>query len=283
MSILLTSNTRAIVQGATGRIGQIQTRWMLEYGTRLVAGVTPGYGGKSIDELPIYDCVHEAVTTEKANASVLFVPASLMRNAVLESVDAGIELIVAVPEHVPLHDTMWIRHVAREKGVHIIGPNTPGVISPGVGKLGIMPGNMFTEGRTGLISRSGTLAYEVAGHLNEAGYGQSTVVGMGGDPVVGTSLGELLEMFENDPETDAVVIVGEIGGTAEEDAAPYIEKMRKRVVSFIAGRSAPVGRTLGHAGAIIRGKAGTAESKIACLEKAGSRIAASIAEIPGLL
>ncbi|GHS92531.1 succinate--CoA ligase subunit alpha [Synergistales bacterium] len=286
MSILLTKETRAIVQGATGRIGRKQTGWMLEYGTKIVAGVTPGHGGEVLEDLgaiPVYDCVSEAVAEQGANASVLFVPAPLVKNAVLESVDAGIDLIVSVPEHVPVHDTLKMRYSTRDKGMILIGPNTPGVISPGIGKLGIMPGNMFTQGRVGLISRSGTLAYEVAGYLNEAGYGQSTVVGMGGDPVVGTSLGEILGMFEQDPETDAVVVVGEIGGTAEENAAPQIARMKKRVVSFMAGRSAPDGRTLGHAGAIIRGRSGTIEYKTKCLEEAGAKVASAIAEICLLL
>ncbi|MDR1732708.1 MAG: succinate--CoA ligase subunit alpha [Synergistaceae bacterium] len=279
MSILLTKETRAVVQGATGRIGRKQTEWMLEYGTKIVAGVTPGHGGevlKEFGDLPVYDCVADAVTERQANATVLFVPAPLLRNAVLESAAAGMNLIVAVPEHVPVHDTLQMRCFARERGTTLIGPNSAGLISPGIGKLGILPGNMFTAGRVGLISRSGTLAYEVAGYLGEKGCGQSTVVGLGGDPVTGTSLSELLEMFEEDPETDAVVVVGEIGGTAEVGAAKQVARMKKRVVFFMAGRSAPAGRTLGHAGAIIRGQTGTIEYKTRCLEEAGAGVASSI-------
>ena len=283
MSIYLTKDTRAIVQGGTGRIGQIQLRWMLDCATRLVAAVTPGRGGELVEGLPVYDCVCEAVKEQGANASVLFVPAPLLKDAVLESIEAGMKLIVAVPEHVPVHDSMELRRVAKANGVTLLGPNTPGIISPGIGKLGIMPANLFTPGRIGMISRSGTLAYEVAGHVNEMGLGQSTLLGIGGDPVIGIDIPDILRDFESDPDTDAVVIIGEIGGSAEEEAAPVIKSMKKPVLVYIAGRSAPAGRTMGHAGAIIRGAEGTVESKIRVLEEAGAKVALSIAQIPELL
>lgn len=283
MSILLTKDTRAIVQGATGRIGQVQTRWMLEYGTKIVAGVTPGQGGSTVHGVPVYDNVAEAVEKEGANATVLFVPARFAKSAVLESIDAGLKLIVAVPEHIPVHDSMELRAAARAKGTWLIGPNTPGIISPGIGKLGIMPGNMFQPGRIGVISRSGTLAYEVAGYINDAGFGESTLAGIGGDPVIGPDIPDILAEFEKDPETDAVVLVGEIGGSAEEEAAGYIAQMKKPVVAYIAGRTAPPGRRMGHAGAIIRAGQGTVADKSRALSEAGALVAQAIADIPRLL
>lgn len=283
MSIYLTNETRAIIQGGTGRIGQVQLRWMLGCGTKIVAAVTPGRGGETVEGIPVYDSALQTVRECGANASVLFVPAALLRDAVAESIEAGMKLIVAVPEHVPVHDTMELRRLAHEKGATLLGPNSPGIISPGIGKLGIMPANLFKPGRIGLISRSGTLAYEVAGHVNEAGMGESTLVGIGGDPVIGTDIPDILEAFEADPGTDAVVMIGEIGGSAEEKAVPAIARMIKPVVVYIAGRSAPAGRTMGHAGAIIRGGEGTAQSKLDALAGAGAKVAKSIAEIPGLL
>ncbi|BCV24513.1 succinate--CoA ligase subunit alpha [Gelria sp. Kuro-4] len=283
MSILLTEETRAIVQGATGRIGQVQVRWMLEYGTNIVAGVTPGQGGAVVHGVPVYDNVAEAVEKEGADATVLFVPAPYTKDAVLEAIAAGIRLVVAVPEHVPVHDAMAMRRAAREAGVWLLGPNTPGIISPGIGKLGIMPGNMFKPGRIGIISRSGTLAYEVAGYVNEAGYGESTLLGIGGDPVIGPDIPDILAAFEKDPGTDAVVLVGEIGGSAEEEAAPFIARMQKPVVAYIAGRSAPPGRRMGHAGAIIRAGQGTVQDKTRALSAAGAAVATAIAEVPRLL
>ncbi|HHU76889.1 MAG TPA: succinate--CoA ligase subunit alpha [Firmicutes bacterium] len=284
MSILLDRNTRAIVQGITGRIGSVQTNWMLEYGTRLVAGITPGRGGEIVHGLPVYDDVYEAVEKHGANASVMFVPGVFLRNAVLEAIDAGIKLIVAIPEHVPLHDVLQMKSAAEKKGVWLLGPNTPGIISPGIGKLGIMPGNMFTEGKMGIISRSGTLSYELAGILNEAGLGQSTVIGVGGDPVVGSRMIKILQEFEADPQTEAVIIVGEIGGSSEEEAADFIKEMAKPVIAYIAGRTAPSGRRMGHAGAIIsrRGQ-GTVQGKIKALDMAGALIAKKPSDVAGLL
>ena len=284
MSILLNEETRALVQGITGRIGNTQTKWMLEYGTNLVAGVTPGRGGEEVHGLPVYDDVYEAVEKHGVDATVMFVPAAFIRDAVLEAVDAGVKLVVAVPEHVPVHDVLQIKKAADRKGTWLLGPNTPGIVSPGIGKLGIMPGNMFTQGKIGLISRSGTLSYEVAGILNEHGLGQSTLVGVGGDPVVGARMVKVLQEFEADPATSGVVMVGEIGGNAEEEAAEYIKEMSKPVVAYIAGRTAPAGRRMGHAGAII-GKEGegTVEGKIKALQGAGAPVASKLSEVVALL
>lgn len=283
MSIFITEDTKAIVQGISGRIGRVQTKWMLECGTNLVAGVTPGRGGETVEGLPVYDCVAEAVERHGANATVIFVPAPFAKDAVMEAVDAGIKLVVAIPEHVPVHDAIELRRVARAHGVVMLGPNTPGVISPGIGKLGIMPANMFKKGRIGIISRSGTLSYEVAGHINEVGYGESTLVGIGGDPVVGMELSDVLREFERDKNTDAVIVVGEIGGSAEERAAGYVKQMNKPVVAFITGRTAPEGKTMGRPGAIIRGGEGTVSSKVNALSEAGALVASKIRDIPELL
>lgn len=283
MSIYLTEKTRAIIQGGTGRIGRIQAQWMREYGTSLVAGVTPGKGGGDIDGIPVYDCVSEAVEKHGANATVLFTPAPFAREAALESIEAGIRLVVVVPEHVPVHDTLEMKRAAKAKGAVLLGPNCPGIITPGVGKLGIMPANMFSGGRIGLISRSGTLSYEAAGYIIAEGMGISTLIGIGGDPVIGTRIEDVLREFEADPGTDAVVLVGEIGGSAEEEAAGFIRTMKKPVVAYVAGKSAPAGRKLGHAGAIIREGSGTADSKRKTLADAGASVADSISDIPGIL
>ncbi len=283
MSILLDADTRAVVQGMTGRIGRVQTKWMLEYGTNIVAGVTPGRGGEEVLGVPVYDDVVEAVEKHGANASVIFAPAPYAKAAVFEALEAGIKLVVAVPEHVPVADAMEMREKAKTFGAWLLGPTTPGVISPGIGKLGIMPANMFAPGNVGVISRSGTLSYEVAGQLKEAGFGQSTVVGIGGDPVIGVDLQDILEAFEADPDTQAVVIVGEIGGAIEEEAAPFIRQMRKPVVAYIAGRSAPPGRRMGHAGAIVVRGIGTVESKTEALLEAGAIMANWVSEIPALV
>jgi succinyl-CoA synthetase alpha subunit len=273
MSILLDDSTRVIVQGITGRIGSIQTRWMLQYGTKVVGGVTPGKGGATVEGLPVFDSVLEAARQTGANASVFFVPAAFVLDAFLETVDAGIQLIVVVPEHVPVHDVMKMRTYAREKGIFALGPTTPGILVPGKGKMGIMPASLFAPGRVGIISRSGTLSYEFAGILSESRVGQSTVVGMGADPVVLTNLPDILVHFEKDPETDAVIIVGEVGGEQEERAAEFIrEKMKKPVAVYIAGRRSPKGKRMGHAGAIVRGSAGTAEGKHEVLRASGARI-----------
>jgi succinyl-CoA synthetase alpha subunit len=273
MSIFLTKKTKVLVQGITGKIGSIQTRWMKEYGTNIVAGVTPGKGGWEIEEIPVFDSAEEAVRKTGAEASVFFVPAAGVLDAFFENVEAGIRLIVVVPEHVPVHDVMKMRACAQENMMFALGPTTPGILTPGEAKMGIMPGSLFAPGRIGIISRSGTLAYEMAGILTAAGYGQSTVVGMGADPVVLTSMSDILQLFENDPETDGVVIVGEVGGVQEEMAAEFIsESMHKPVAAYIAGRLAPEGKRMGHAGAIVRGSASTYAGKCAALAEAGVRV-----------
>ena len=283
MSILLDRDTRAIVQGITGRIGSVQTRWMLDCGTRLVGGVTPGKGGQEVHGLPVFNTVYQAVDATGANASVIFVPAPFTKDAALEAISAGLRLVVIVTEHVPTRDSIVIKHTARQAGCWVLGPNCPGLLTPGVGKLGIMPANLFVPGPVGVVGRSATLSYEIAGNLTLAGLGQSTAVGIGGDPVTGARFVDVLRLFEADPETAAVVMVGEIGGTAEEEAAEYIREMTKPVVAFIAGRAAPPGRKLGHAGAIIRGSEGTAVSKVRALERAGAAVAATPGEVPILV
>jgi succinyl-CoA synthetase alpha subunit len=273
MSILLSRRTRVLVQGITGKIGSVQTRWMKEYGTTVVAGVTPGKGGSEVEDVPVFDSVADAVCETGAEASVFFVPASFVLDAFFETVAAGIRLIVVVPEHVPVHDVMRMRALAGERGVFALGPTTPGILTPGEAKMGIMPGSLFTSGRIGIVSRSGTLAYEVAGVLSAAGEGQSTVVGMGADPVSLATLPDIIRLFRDDPGTEAVVIVGEVGGVQEEKAAEFIAvEMTKPVAAYIAGRFAPEGKRMGHAGAIIRGSAGTAKSKCEALAEAGVRI-----------
>ena len=280
MSILINDQTRVIVQGITGKIGSIQTRWMLEYGTKVVGGVTPGKGGATVEELPVFDSVEEAVEATGANASVFFVPAAFVLDAFYETVDAGIKLIVVVPEHIPVHDVMKMRSYVLEKGVFALGPTTPGILVPGKGKMGIMPGSLFAPGRVGIISRSGTLSYEFAGILSEKDIGQSAVVGMGADPVVLTNLPDILKLFESDDDTDAVIIVGEVGGMQEEQAAEFIGNgMTKPVASYIAGRFSPQGKRMGHAGAIVRGSAGTVDGKCEALSEAGAAILKSPIEV----
>jgi len=277
MSVLMNESTRVIVQGITGRIGSIQTRWMLAYGTNVVGGVTPGKGGSTIEGVPVFDTVEEAVKNTGANASVFFVPAAFVLDAFFETVDSGVKLIVVVPEHIPVHDVMKMRAYAISNDVFAIGPTTPGIVVPGKGKMGIMPGSLFLPGRVGIISRSGTLSYEFAGILSEVHVGQSAVVGMGADPVVLTNLADILRIFEEDQDTDAVIIVGEVGGAQEEKAAVFIkEKMTKPVAAYIAGRHSPQGKRMGHAGAIVRGSAGTVGEKQEALRAAG----AEILEIP---
>jgi succinyl-CoA synthetase alpha subunit len=267
MSILMNGSTRVIVQGITGRIGSIQAHWMLEYGTKVVGGVT------IVEGLPVFNSVHEAVKETGANASVFFVPAAFVLDAFMETVDAGVKLIVIVPEHIPVRDVMKMRNYALEKGVFALGPTTPGILVPGVGKMGIMPASMFAAGRVGIISRSGTLSYEFAGILSEKKVGQSTVVGMGADPVVLRNLVDILELFEEDEGTDAVIIVGEVGGEQEEKAAGFIaRRMNKPVAVYIAGKYSPQGKRMGHAGAIVRGTSGTVEGKKEALKAAGATI-----------
>lgn len=263
-----------LVQGITGRAGRAQTRWMLEYGTNIVAGVTPGKGGQEVEGIPVYDSVAEAVDKRRAEASVLFVPPPAVKDAARETIGSGIGLIVIVTEHVPVHDVMELRAYAKDYEVRLLGPTSPGIITPGQAKMGIMPGNMFRPGRIGVISRSGTLAYEICTDLAAAGLGQSTVVGIGADPVVFTNMPQLMGLFDGDPDTDLVVIIGEVGGTQEENSAQFIaRRMTKPVVAYIAGHSAPEGKRMGHAGAIIQGDMGTAQSKVAALRQAGVEVA----------
>lgn len=285
MSILLNSGTRVLVQGMTGRAGREQTRWMLEYGTNIVAGVTPGKGGEVVHGIPVYNTVAEAVEEQGAEASVFFIPAPAVKDTVIETIDAGIKLIVVITEHTPIHDVMEIREYAKGRDVNIIGPTSPGIITPGEAKVGILPANMFTPGRIGLISRSGTLSYEVSVNLSTAGYGQSTVVGMGADPVVFTGMPELIGLFERDRDTDLIVIVGEVGGIQEEKAAEFIDRwVTKPVVSYIAGLNAPQEKRMGHAGAIIqRDGKGTPQSKINALHEVGVDIAKFPADVVDLV
>ena len=285
MSILLNRETKALIQGITGRVGQSQTRWMLEYGTNIVAGVTPGKGGWVVEGIPVYDTVAEAVAEQGAAASVFFVPPQGVKETAIQTIDVGIKLIIVITEHVPVHDVMEIREYATDSDVQIVGPTSPGIITVGEAKLGIMPGNMFKPGRIGLISRSGTLTYEVSVNLATAGFGQSTAVGIGADPVVFTNVPELLRLFEEDPDTDLVVLVGEVGGMQEEEAAEYIKKsMTKPVVAYIAGLNVPQEKRMGHAGAIIQGDGrGTAQSKVSALQEAGVEVAQFPAEVVRLL
>ena len=280
MGILIDDTTRVIVQGITGKIGSTQTRWMLRYGTAVVGGITPGKGGTTVEGLPVFDSVEDAVKETGANASVFFVPAAFVLDAFYETVDAGIKLIVIVPEHIPVNDVMRMRAYASAQGVFALGPTTPGILVPGKGKMGIMPGSLFTAGRVGIISRSGTLSYEFAGILSEKNIGQSAVVGMGADPVILTNLPDILKLFEADQETDAVIIVGEVGGVQEEKTAEFIAKeMKKPVAAYIAGRLSPQGKRMGHAGAIVRGAAGTVASKCESLQAAGATILKSPIEV----
>ncbi len=284
MSVLVDAETRVVVQGITGHQGTVHARQMQLFGTRVVAGVTPGKAGTIVENVPVYDAVRDAVDATHANASCIFVPAPFAKDALLEAVDAGIRLCVVVTEHIPFHDMLVMYHYARSKGTRIIGPNCPGIASPGKAKVGIIPNVVFQPGRIGVISRSGTLTYEIVNGIKEVGLGQSTCIGLGGDPVVGTSFVDALPLFEADPETDALVLVGEIGGTAEEDGAEYIRHhFTKPVVAYIAGRSAPPGKRMGHAGAIITRGKGTAETKVAALEAAGARVARFPYEIPSLV
>lgn len=282
-TILLSKETRAIVQGITGKVGRVQTHWMLRAGTPLVGGVTPGRGGQRIEGLPVYNTVAEAVCEVKANASIIFVSAPFAREAALEAIAAGLELIVIVTEYMPMRDTMEVKAHSRAARTTVIGPNCPGVFVPGTGKLGIMPESIFRKGSIGVVGRSATLSYEVIANLTDVGMGQTAAVGIGGDPVVCTEFVEILRLFEADEATQGVALIGEIGGSAEERAAEFISTMRKPVVALIAGRSAPPGRRLGHAGAIVRSGEGGAQHKVDTLREAGALIADSPAEIPVLL
>ena len=270
MSILADSKTRLLVQGITGRDGSFHARVMLEYGTRIVAGVTPGKGGQRFEgKVPVFDTVAGAVQETGANTSVIYVPPQLAAGAIAEAADAGVGLIVCITEGIPVLDLARILPFVRERGARLVGPNCPGLITPGIAKVGIIPGQICLAGRVGLVSRSGTLTYEVVNHLTRAGIGQSTCVGIGGDPVIGTSFIDVLAAFQVDPGTDVIVMIGEIGGTDEQKAAAYVQQhLTKPVVGFIAGQTAPPGRRMGHAGAIVSGSSGTAAEKIAAFRAA---------------
>ncbi|MBM3307656.1 MAG: succinate--CoA ligase subunit alpha [Candidatus Eisenbacteria bacterium] len=284
MSIFLDAESRVCVQGITGRDGLFHTKAMIEYGTKVVAGVTPGKGGRAAEGVPVFDTVKDAVANTGADATIVFVPARFAVGAIAEAVDAGIGLIVAVSEGIPVLDAARLYGRVRAAGARMIGPNCPGIISPGKSKLGIMPGSIHSPGEVGVVSRSGTLTYEVVDQLRRRGIGQSTVIGIGGDPIIGTNFIDALAAFEADPETAAVVLIGEIGGTDEEEAAAFIRaKMRKPLVSFIAGRTAPADKRMGHAGAIIAGGKGTAKEKIEALRAAGVPVADRPSEIPDLV
>ena len=282
MSILVDRNTKLLVQGLTGREGSFHAARCMEYGTNLVAGVTPGRGGTIWeDKVPVFDTVTQAVDETGANVALIFVPAAFAADAILESTDAGIPLIACITEGIPVMEMVKVKKYLEDKSTKLIGPNCPGLISPEEkAKIGIMPGNIHTPGRVGVVSRSGTLTYEAVNQLTELGIGQSTCVGIGGDPIVGSSFVDILELFNNDPDTDAIVLIGEIGGTKEQEAAEYIRNnVNKPVVGLIVGTTAPPGRRMGHAGAIITGSAGTAEEKVTALVEAGVSIAPSPAEI----
>ncbi|HEU5368693.1 MAG TPA: succinate--CoA ligase subunit alpha [Ktedonobacterales bacterium] len=283
MSILLDQASRVIVQGITGREGQFHTKNMLAAGTKLVGGVTPGKGGTEVEGVPVFDTVAQAKKETGANASCIFVPPAGAADAIMEAADAGIRLIVCITENIPVLDMVRAMQYVREKQVRLIGPNCPGLCTPGVGKIGIIPYSIFREGHVGFISRSGTLTYEVVSLLTTAGIGQSTCVGIGGDPIIGTTFADCPHLFEHDERTRAVVMCGEIGGSDEEDAAEYIKGMSKPVVGFISGRTAPPGKRMGHAGAIISGSTGTAQGKVAALQAAGVPVADTIFDIPDLL
>jgi succinyl-CoA synthetase alpha subunit len=273
MSILVDKKTKVVVQGITGNEGMFHTRQMVEYGTKVVAGVTPGKGGQKIDGIPVFNTVSEAVKNTNANASAIFVPPSFAADAILEACDAGVSVIVCLTEGIPTLEMVTVPEYLRGRGSKLIGPNTPGIISPGKCKIGVMAGYIHKPGRIGIISRSGTLTYEVVDQLTKRGIGQSTCVGIGGDQIIGLNFVDLLEMFEKDPRTEAVVMIGEIGGTAEEEAAQFIQKsVHKPVLAFIAGLTAPPGRRMGHAGAMIAGGKGTAKEKMEALGKAGVKV-----------
>jgi succinyl-CoA synthetase alpha subunit len=280
MSILVDENTRVIVQGITGGEGSFHTRQMLEYGTRVVGGVTPGKGGQDFDGLPVFSTVSQAVAATRANASVIFVPPPFAADAIMEAADSGLKLVVCITEGIPTMDMVRVYHYLQPRGTRLIGPNCPGIISPGKCKIGIMPGFIHRPGRVGVISRSGTLTYETVGQLTELGIGQSTCIGIGGDPIIGTRFVDALMLFRKDRDTEAVVLIGEIGGTAEEEAAAYIRRyFDKPVVGFIAGRTAPAGRRMGHAGAIIAGGKGTAGEKMKILRSSGIQVCENPADI----
>ncbi len=284
MSILIDKHTKVICQGFTGNQGTFHSQQALEYGTRMVGGVTPGKGGQTHLGLPIFNSMKEAVIETEADASVIYVPAPFCKDSIIEAIDAGVRLVVCITEGIPVLDMLQVKHYIRDKAVQVIGPNCPGVITPGACKIGIMPGNIHQVGRVGIVSRSGTLTYEAVKQTSDVGLGQSTCVGIGGDPIPGTSFVDILAMFNDDPQTEAIVLVGEIGGSGEEEAAAYIKAhIKKPVVSYIAGVTAPTGKRMGHAGAIIAGGKGTAAEKYKALEEAGVHTVRSPTEIGNMV
>ncbi|KUO92460.1 MAG: succinate--CoA ligase subunit alpha [Vulcanisaeta sp.] len=287
MAILINENTKVIVQGITGREGSRHTQYMLQYGTKILAGVTPGKGGQNVQGVPVFDTVEEALRKfPDINTSIVFVPAQFAADSVYEAIDAGIKLIVIITEHIPIHDALRFVNYAKRRGVTIIGPNCPGVVSPLKSKVGILPNHIYTKsGPVGIVSRSGTLTYEISYHLTQAGIGQSTVVGIGGDPIIGTDMIEVVRMFEEDPETKYIVVIGEIGGTMEERVAQYIGsgKVTKPVVAYIAGRTAPPGKRMGHAGAIVSMGMGSYESKVKAFQEVNVPVARTPTEVVKLI
>ncbi|MHC1739329.1 MAG: succinate--CoA ligase subunit alpha [Ignavibacteriaceae bacterium] len=280
MSILVDKKTRLVVQGITGSEGSFHTGQMVEYGTKVVAGVTPGKGGTKFEEIPIFNTVEEAVKIAKANTSVIFVPPAFAADAILEAAFSGIKVIICITEGIPANDMIKVYNVIKDMNVRLIGPNCPGVISPGMAKVGIMPGFIHKKGKIGVVSRSGTLTYEAVKQLTDLKIGQSTCVGIGGDPVIGSKFIDIIKLFNDDPGTEGIIMIGEIGGSAEEEAADYIRKnVKKPVVGFIAGRTAPPGRRMGHAGAIISGGKGTAGEKMKAMKKAGIHVVNNPADI----
>lgn len=285
MGILINENTSIVVQGITGSQGKFHTKLMVEYGSNITCGTTPGKAGKKINDLPVYDTISEAKEHHPIDASIIFVPARFATDAALEAIHNELNPVVIITEHIPIHSAMQIVHQAKERGIHVIGPNTPGIIVPNECKMGIMPGNIFTPGNTAVVSRSGTLTYEVVTALRRSGFGQSIAIGIGGDPIRGTDMVESVKLLENDEDTEKIVVIGEIGGAQEERTAKLIKKgeISKPVVAYIAGRTAPSGKTMGHAGAIIMGGKGEIESKIESFKDAGVPVAKLPMEIPDLL
>ena len=280
MAIIIDKNTRLVVQGITGGEGSFHTTQMIEYGTKVVAGVTPGKGGSKFEGIPVFNTVTEAVKIHKANTSVIFVPPAFAADAILEAAGAGIKVIICITEGIPTNDMLKVYNAIKGKDIVLVGPNCPGVISPGIAKVGIMPGFIHQKGKIGVVSRSGTLTYEAVKQLSDVKLGQSTCVGIGGDPIIGSQFIDVIKMFNNDPDTDGIVMIGEIGGSAEEEAAEFIKKnVKKPVVGFIAGKTAPPGRRMGHAGAIISGGKGTAAEKMSAMKESGIHVVESPAEI----
>jgi succinyl-CoA synthetase alpha subunit len=283
MSILVNRETRVLVQGITGGAGSFHTQRMLDYGTKIAAGTSPGKGGQQVHGIPVFDTVAEAVEQTGADTSVVFLPAQFVMDAAIEAIHAGLKLVVVIPEHIPIHDMLRVREASVKGGTRVLGGNTAGIISPGEANLGIIPDVAFKKGRVGTVSRSGSLTYYVADTLTHSGYGETTCVGLGGDPILGSTFDEILDLFDQDEETKAVVLVGEIGGVYEERAAERVSQMSKPVVAMIGGISAPPGKRMGHAGAIVEGEMGTAKHKLEVLEEAGAHLASTFQDIPRIL